>query len=150
MANVVHPQIDFHRGPAAPNLGFGFGMSTAKAARQLTMTSGHNNAAAFQQLASTLSQSSPVRAQKRRHEPDEDGEASGRSHTLTMGLRDEAMDRSPTPERPKKAPPKRARITNSEETYCKEKGKENKPPEGDDDNDVDVGVLLGEYTCKPH
>jgi hypothetical protein len=150
MANVVHSPIDFHRGPVAPNLGFGFGMSTAKAPWQhtLAMTPGHNNTVAFQQLASTISQPSPSRAQKRRHEPDEDGETCSRhglSHAITTGLRDDAMDRSPTPERPKKAPPKRARVTNTAETGNKEKGKENKPPGGNDDNDVDVGVLLGVF-----
>lgn len=145
MANVVHPSIDFRRGPAAPNLGFGFGMSTAKAAWQHTVTPGHNNTAAFQQLASTISQPSPNRPQKRKHEADEDGDAHGLSHPITTGLRDDAMDRSPTPERPKKAPPKKARVANTAEISNKEKGKENKPPGGNDDNEVDIGVLLGMF-----
>jgi hypothetical protein len=145
MANVVHLPIDFHHGPAASNLGLGFGMSSpaAKAAgwqQQLV----HNNPAAFQQLASTMSQSSPNRVQKRRHDSEDDdtGGRHGLSHAIAPGSRDDAMDRSPTPERPKKAPPKRARIAHVVEAGNKEKGKENRPP-GDGD-DVDVGVLLGE------
>lgn len=153
MANVVHPPIDFYHGPAAPNLGFGFGMSSPASKtvggwqQQSTITLGHSNPAAFQQLASTMSQSSPTRAQKRRHEP-EDEDDSGRhglAHATTTGSRDDAMDRSPTPERPKKAPPKRARVMNVVETGNKEKGKENKPPGAEDGGDVDVGVLLGEF-----
>jgi hypothetical protein len=150
MANVVHPPIDFHHGPASPNLGFGFGMSSPASKvggwhQQPAITLGHNNPAAFQQLASTMS-SSLNRAQKRRHDPeDEDaGTRHGSSHATTSGSRDDAMDRSPTPERPKKAPPKRARVMNAVETGNKEKSKENKPPGDEDDGNVDVGVLLGE------
>lgn len=150
MANVVHPPIDFHHGPVAPNLGFGFGMSSPASKvgwqQQSTITLGHNNPAAFRQLASTMSQSSPSRAQKRRHEP-EDEDASvrhGSSHAIAMGPRDDAMDRSPTPERPKRAPPKRARIINVVETGNKE-SKENKSPGDGDGGSVDVGVLLGAF-----
>lgn len=151
MANVIHPAIDFHRGPVAPNLGFGFGMSTpsTKAGwQQHTITHGHNNPAAFQQLASTISQPSPHRAQKRRHEAEDDvdvggGSRHGLSHATTTGLRDDAMDRSPTPERVKRAPPKRARVMNATEMGNKEKSKENKPPGSNEEDEVDVGVLLG-------
>ncbi|KAF7347899.1 Tethering factor for nuclear proteasome STS1 [Mycena venus] len=54
------------------------------------------------------------------------------------------MDRSPTPERPKRAAPKRARVSPSAESGSKEEkdSKENKAPGGTEDNDVDVGVLL--------
>lgn len=153
MANVVHPAIDFHHGPAAPNLGFGFGMSNASARtgwQQHVLSPKHTNPAAFQQLASSISQSSPNRAQKRRHEPEDDGDfgGSGRhglSHATNTGLRDDAMDRSPTPERPKRAAPKRARVINVVEPDKGEKSKENKPPGSDEDADMDVGVLLGEF-----
>lgn len=53
------------------------------------------------------------------------------------------MDRSPTPERPKRGPPKRARVLNVAESGNKEKSKESTSP--GDDSDVDVGVLLGMY-----
>jgi len=152
MANVVHPPIDFHHGPVSPNLGFGFGMSSPASKlggwqHQHAITLGHNNPAAFQQLASTMSQSSPNRPQKRRHDPeDEDtGVLHESSLATTSRSRDDAMDRSPTPERPKKGPPKRARVMNVVETRSKDKSKENKPPEDGDDGNVDVGVLLGEY-----
>lgn len=56
------------------------------------------------------------------------------------------MDRSPTPERPKRGPPKRARVVNVAEAGDKEKNKENKPAGSGDE--VDVGVLLGE--CHTH
>ncbi|OBZ78683.1 hypothetical protein A0H81_00817 [Grifola frondosa] len=54
------------------------------------------------------------------------------------------MDRSPTPERPRRAAPKRARTTPVTVANVKtgQTSKENKPPSSDDDNDVDVGVLL--------
>jgi hypothetical protein len=57
------------------------------------------------------------------------------------------MDRSPTPERPKRAPPKKARVINAIEAENKGKGKERQfPGDGDDANvDVDVGVLLGGF-----
>lgn len=147
MANLVHPSIDFHRGPVAPNLGFGFGMASPaiKGGWQQPPTIGHNNPIAFQQLASTIQQASPNRAQKRRHEPEDNGDAHARhgsGHATTTGLRDDAMDRSPTPERPKRGPPKRARVMNVSEAGDKDKSKENKPPGGGDE--VDVGVLLGE------
>lgn len=158
MANVVHPPIDFHHGPASPNLGFGFGMSSPASKvgwhQQPAITLGHNNPAAFQQLASTMS-SSLNRPQKRRHDPEDDPEGEdvgirhGSSHATASGSRDDAMDRSPTPERPKKAPPKRARVMNAVETGRKEKSKENKPPGDEDDGNVDVGVLLGQSSELP-
>lgn len=94
-------------------------------------------AASSQTLSSVSNQATPVRNGKRRHEYDDDEtENSGRPG------RDEAMDRSPTPERPKRAAPKRAR-TNPMATHSKD----NKAPggEGSDANDVDVGVLLGAF-----
>ncbi|KAK7064293.1 tethering factor for nuclear proteasome STS1 [Favolaschia claudopus] len=54
------------------------------------------------------------------------------------------MDRSPTPERPKRAAPKRARVSPSAESGSKDEkvSKENKAPGATEENDVDVGVLL--------
>lgn len=58
------------------------------------------------------------------------------------------MDRSPTPERPKRAAPKRLRTTPAATTAEKSQDtiKENKPPSSNDESDVDVGFLLGELT----
>lgn len=58
------------------------------------------------------------------------------------------MDRSPTPERPKRAAPKRARTTPAVVTLGKgdPNGKDDKSPAQNEDDDVDVGVLLGEMT----
>ena len=52
------------------------------------------------------------------------------------------MDRSPTPERPKRAAPKRARVAPSQEAAGKD-AKENRAPGTSEEDDVDVGVLLG-------
>ena len=57
------------------------------------------------------------------------------------------MDRSPTPERPKRAVPKRARITPTALSGKDEKGsKAQRSSPSSDENDVDVGVLLGELS----
>jgi len=75
------------------------------------------------------------RVQKRRHEPEDD-----------EGRLDDAMDRSPTPERVKKAAPKRARVSsligNSRDAKTAKESKPPTPSRGDE-NDIDVGVLLG-------
>jgi hypothetical protein len=149
MANVLQSPIDFHPRPVnhAPSpFGFGFGLGTASSAMvtagwQSTVTPGHTNPLAFQQLASSFNQLSPSRAQKRRHEPEGDAEIDRH-----VGVRDDAMDRSPTPERPKRSAPKRARMSTLVEAGSKDEKttKENKAPGGGgDDNEVDVGVLLG-------
>jgi hypothetical protein len=81
------------------------------------------------------------RAPKRRMEEDENDYRTGR---------DVAMDRSPTPERPKRAVPKRARTAphaNGNADSGKD-SKEGKMSSKDDDADVDVGLLLG--TEEPH
>ncbi len=53
------------------------------------------------------------------------------------------MDQSPGPERRiKRAPPKRARVVPAEAPKDEKNAKENKAP-GQEDNDVDLGVLLG-------
>ncbi|KAJ7634224.1 hypothetical protein DFH06DRAFT_1003632 [Mycena polygramma] len=126
----VLPSIDFHPSPRpvhAPSpFGFGFGLggSVVVAPACIHPTS------AFHQLSSSFSQPSPMRVQKRRHEDDDQ-----------VLSRDHSMDRSPTPERPKRAAPKRARVSPSTESGSKD-AKENKAPGGTEENDVDVGVLL--------
>jgi len=73
-----------------------------------------------------------TRVQKRRLEhEDEDGE----------GRLDVVMERSPTPERPKRAPPKRARVdpSSSGGSQNNQDSKDGGSPE----NEVDIGVLLG-------
>ena len=98
------------------NLGFNFGLSAWQTASPAS-TSFHHF-------------SSSSRVQKRRYEVDENAD-SGRYS------RDETMDISV--DRPKRPPPKRARIV--DEAFKDDKsGKERHV-----DNDVDVGVLLGEY-----
>lgn len=147
MANVLQPHIEFppctvSHAPSPFGFGFGLGGSTAASAMSSVAwpatTPGHTNPAAFHQLASSVSQSS--RAQKRRYEPDDDVEP----HSRFRGQRDESMDRSPTPERPKHSAPKRAKVapTNTSSKDDQD-AKENKAPNNDDD--VDVGVLLGEH-----
>lgn len=76
-----------------------------------------------------------TRSAKRRYEADDEDEGNAK-HT-----RDDAMDRSPTPERPKRAAPKRARTTPAVLLRAKDEksGKESTSSSG---NDVDVGVLL--------
>ncbi|KAF7964905.1 hypothetical protein HWV62_1765, partial [Athelia sp. TMB] len=136
MANVIHAPIDFPRGPAAPSFGFGFGLP---AARGGWPPIGHQNPAAFQQLASTQRAAAP--RQKRRLEPEDEGEQSVRGPGAARRRDDaNAMERSPTPERPKRGPPKRARVAQAAEGADKEKSREGKAPGAGDE--VDVGVLL--------
>jgi len=146
MANVVRPPVDFYPRPinSSPSpFGFGFGLSNPSAmvaAWPSTVTPGHMHSAALHQLSSSISQMPYIRVQKRRHEPEDDDVDAGGS-----GSRDDAMDRSPTPERSKKAPPKRARVVTTDGMSKDGKaGKENKPP-GNNEDDVDVGVLLGGF-----
>ncbi|KAG6912038.1 hypothetical protein DXG01_000286 [Tephrocybe rancida] len=141
MANVLQHPIDFHPRPvshAPSSFGFGFALASssamAAAGWQPTSIPGHTNPAAFQQLASSVNQYSLARVQKRRHDFEDD----------PAGARDASMDRSPTPERPKRAAPKRARVQPQVDGSSKGDHdlKENKAPGGADDQDVDVGVLL--------
>jgi hypothetical protein len=85
---------------------------------------------------------SASRPGKRRLESEEDYDHGGR---------DESMDRSPTPERPKRAVPKRARLVPAQSAA----GKENAPSSegkaiGGGSDEVDVGVLLGVYCFFDH
>ncbi|KAJ7783701.1 hypothetical protein DFH07DRAFT_873832 [Mycena maculata] len=129
MANVL-PSFQPRPVNHAPSqFGFGFGLGGSVVAAPAWQSSVNP----FHQLSSSLNQSPQLRVQKRRHEEDEP--------TVS---RDHSMDRSPTPERPKRAAPKRPRVAPSADTGSREDQdtKENKAPSGTDDNDVDVGVLL--------
>ena len=137
MANVVthpHLQVGFHPGPVGHSpspLGFGFGLT------QPSMMQGWPTAPHAQPPSwgfPPQNTQPPTRLAKRRHEPEDED-------------RDERMDRSPTPERPKRAVPKRARTTPAATTTIgkeQQTSKENKPPTASDESDVDVGFLLGE------
>lgn len=145
MANVLHPQINFHPRTVshAPSpFGFGFGLgpsiSSMTSTGRIPSTPGHTNPAAFHQLATSVTQTASTRLQKRRLDPEDDSEPQPTN-------RDESMDRSPTPERPKQAAPKRARVTNAVDSGAKDgcTEKENKAPGSTAEDDVDIGVLLG-------
>ena len=139
MANVLQPNMGFHPRPvphAPSSFGFGFGLSTSNssiASPPWSSQPGHTNPTAFQQLASSITQSS--KSQKRRLDPDDELE------NTRPNLRDESMDRSPTPERPRRGPPKRARIVTTQSSTVKDGTKERKNQEEEDN--VDIGVLLG-------
>jgi hypothetical protein len=96
---------------------------------------GHMHSAAFHQLSPNITQAPHLRVQKRRHEPD-DGDTD-------TGARDDAMDRSPTPERVKKAPLKKARVGQTDAVSKDGKSTRDSKSSGNSDDDVDVGVLLG-------
>ncbi|TBU34647.1 hypothetical protein BD311DRAFT_784239 [Dichomitus squalens] len=137
MANVVthpHLQVGFHPGPVGHSpspLGFGFGLSTTGMMQGWPSPASHTQPSPWA-VASPPSQVQ-TRLAKRRLEPEDED-------------RDERMDRSPTPERPKRAAPKRARTTPAAvSTAGKEQqhtAKENKPPSQNEESDVDVGFLL--------
>ncbi|KAJ7225592.1 hypothetical protein GGX14DRAFT_421308 [Mycena pura] len=126
---ILPSTIDFLPRPVnhvPSQFGFGFGLGgSAVVAHPWQSNPIHS---AFHHPSTSFNP--PVRAQKRRHEEEEPAPS-----------RDHSMDRSPTPERPKRAPPKRARVS---PTGSKEErdAKENKAPSPPDENDVDVGVLL--------
>lgn len=136
MANVVqpHPQIDFHSSTLGhpPQIGLGLTLSMSSS---LVGLSPHPHSNVFQPLPTS-------RPQKRRFEQDD--EQADQSFSNSPGARDVAMERSPTPERPKRAPPKRAR---NNSTFAQEpKGgriPKELPNSGVENQDVDVGVLLG-------
>ena len=133
MANIYpptyppHPPLDFHPCPVTHSpspLTFGFGLAPSQ------------SSPAFSPNAFSPHHHHHItpRIQKRRLEVEDDGGRRG----------DDAMDRSPTPERPKRGPPKRLRVA-AAETSAKgsdkdsSDSKENKSPS----SEVDVGVLLG-------
>ncbi|KAF7436731.1 hypothetical protein PC9H_003564 [Pleurotus ostreatus] len=128
MANVIQAPIEFQPRPVGHSpspLSFGFGL-TSHSVGAWPSTS-HMNPTAFSPHYANIHQSSPSKAQKRRHDSEEN---------------DETMDRSPTPERPKRII-KRLKPTVAQEPALHEKeSKENKAPAQDEDNDVDVGLLL--------
>jgi hypothetical protein len=140
MANVVqpHPQIDFHSSPLGypPQIGLGLTLSMPTS---LVGRSPHTHANGTQPLPSAAN---PSRTLKRRFEQDEEQPDQSSGHS--PGARDVAMERSPTPERPKRAAPKRAR---NNSTFAQEHkgGRTSKDliNSNVENQDVDVGVLLG-------
>ncbi|KAI6007268.1 hypothetical protein EDD15DRAFT_2210082 [Pisolithus albus] len=139
MANVVYPQLDFLHSPAnhpTSRFGFGFGLSGSPPFMNPgKQEPGHKQPVAFQQLTSHMNIPQQVqRVQKRRHEPDEE------TDSFRQVGRDVTMDRSPTPERPKRAVPKRARVAHPTDANGESNTKEGK--QRDEEEDVDVGVLL--------
>ncbi|KAF6766141.1 hypothetical protein DFP72DRAFT_865709 [Ephemerocybe angulata] len=116
MTNVLHGHIDFQPRPVshAPSpFGFGFG------------------------LGASSSPLSPV-ASSSWGAPPTPGHTNSQS-----GGRDESMDRSPTPERPKRAAPKRARLVPTNDGANKENGSSTPTKaSGGSQDEIDVGVLL--------
>ena len=139
MANVVqpHPQIDFHSSPLGhPQMAFGL---TLPMPSSLVGLSPHAHMNVPQPPASAIN---PSRTLKRRFEQDDEQADTSSGHS--SGARDVAMERSPTPERPKRTAPKRARngATFAQEPKGEKTSKENSNSSVEN-QDVDVGVLLG-------
>ncbi|KAI6008254.1 hypothetical protein F5J12DRAFT_741617 [Pisolithus orientalis] len=139
MANVVHPQLDFLHNPAShPSSRFGFGFALSGGPPFMNpgkQEPGHKQPVAFQQLTSHMNIPHQIqRVQKRRHEPDEEPDS------FRQAGRDVTMDRSPTPERPRRAVPKRARVANPTDANGESNTKESK--QRNEEEDVDVGILL--------
>ncbi|KAI0095047.1 hypothetical protein BDY19DRAFT_902083 [Irpex rosettiformis] len=144
MADVLSHQpmqVGFQKRPVnhAPSpLGFGFGLSAAPSAPSWATSPTSSSSSSSTphtplqpwNMAAVTNQLPQVRIAKRRHEHDED-----------EGKHDVAMDRSPTPERPKRAVPKRARTTPATVSGAKD-GRSTKEGKTSGENDVDVGVLL--------
>jgi hypothetical protein len=139
MANVVqpHPQIDFHSSTLGHPPQIGLGLTLSMSSSLVGLSHAHSNV--VQPFPSAIN---PSRPQKRRLEQDD--EQAEQSYSNSPGARDVAMERSPTPERPKRAPPKRAR-NNSTFTPEPKGGRIPKelPNSSVENQDVDVGVLLG-------
>lgn len=141
MAHVIAHQphqVPFHTRPVnhAPSpLGFGFGLSSTPATSAWP-------APHVRPLTAPLIAQAHIaqnRIAKRRLEHDDD-------EACQRDARDDAMERSPTPERPKRAAPKRARTTPG--VIATGRGQKENQAQGNtpnDGSDVDVGVLLG--TC---
>ncbi|KAF8832266.1 hypothetical protein F5879DRAFT_873403 [Lentinula edodes] len=137
MAHVqLSPLIGFHARSSKDAPGFGFGLGSSNMSSQSWTTSPFQStqASTLNQLASTsLFTNATHRPQKRRHEPEE-------SENYRQ---DEVMDRSPTPERPKRAAPKRLRTIPSD-SASKEDGTstDSSSRHATEDKDIDIGVLL--------
>ena len=141
MANVVqpHPQIDFHPSSLGhpPQIAFGLTLSMPSS------LVGWSPPPPSSVLSSSSTANQPtLRTLKRRFEQDE--EQTDQSSGHSPGARDIAMERSPTPERPKRTTPKRARngLTSVHEHKEGRSTKESHNPTIGN-QDVDVGVLLG-------
>lgn len=135
MAGVLRPSIDWNirshpvNSPASTSkTGFGFGLAHSYTSRSennspIPSSSSHENAAPTARAAT-----------KRRFEADNEAD------------NDDSMDRSPTPERPKRAIPKRTKVSSvdSKGTIAKDSdGRKNT-------EDIDVGMLLGETPFVKH
>jgi len=137
---LQHP-VDFQPRHLSHPFGFGFGLTSPSApGRQQFQSTASLNSTTFHQFSSHVNPSSHIRAQKRRLEDDESD---------LGGNQDRSMDRSPTPERQKRAPPKRARVAQALNTAAKDEIRltGNKAPANSvQHQDVDVGMLLGMST----
>jgi len=140
MANVVYPQLDFLHNPVnhpSSRFGFGFGLPGGSSVHGSgKQEAGHKQPSALQQLSSHMNIPHPIqRVHKRRHEPDDEAESPRQT------ARDVTMDRSPTPERPKRSAPKRAKLVQPTDAKDDSHTKESK--QRNEEDDVDVGILLG-------
>lgn len=139
MANVVqpHPQLDFRSSTLGhPQMGFGLTLSMPSS---LVGFSPHAHTNVAQPTSSSIN---PSRTLKRRFEHDDEQADQLSGHS--SGTRDVAMERSPTPERPKRAAPKRARNSTTPAQDPKGERTSKEPHSSSVENqDVDVGVLLG-------
>ena len=138
---LQHP-VDFHPRHLSHPFGFGFGLtSPSTPGRQQFQSTASLNSTLFYPLSSHANLPSHLRAQKRRLEDDDANDFGGNQ--------DRSMDRSPTPERQKRAAPKRARVAQASDSATKDESRatENKAPANSmEHQDVDVGMLLGMST----
>ncbi|KAG7099129.1 hypothetical protein E1B28_001001 [Marasmius oreades] len=136
--NLSFPHRPVKNSPAAFGFGFGLGSMSTPAVNWQTQPLLQPQGSGFNSFAS-ISHNSPSRsAQKRRFDPDDGLENLRNSQ-------DERMDRSPTPERPKRAAPKRARTSPSADSTSQSDkiSKDSNKSRNDAANeDVDVGMLL--------
>lgn len=145
MAHVqLSPLIGFHARSSKDAPGFGFGLGSSNMSSQSWTTSPFQStqASTLNQLASTsLFTNATHRPQKRRHEPEE-------SENYRQ---DEVMDRSPTPERPKRAAPKRLRTIPSDSASKEDStSSDSSSRHATEDKDIDIGVLLGTLSLLSH
>ncbi|KAF7306858.1 hypothetical protein MIND_00478000 [Mycena indigotica] len=111
-------------GHAPSQFGFGFGLGPSAGPTPWLS----NPTPTFYQPSNTFSQS-PGKLKRKLDDDD-------------IPPSDYTMDRSPTPERPKRAAPKRARVAPEPGSKDDRDGKENKAPSPAEETEVDVGVLL--------